>query len=74
MDAKTITAWNIPEPFHALHMLILREPDGEDDDNRYYRKHLYMIDADAEGGKVLLKRGPRITYPKFYKVESEVAV
>ena len=70
MTAQTFTARNLPEPFYALHMLILKEPDGEDGDNRYYRKHLYMIDPDACGGKVLLKRGPRTAMPKILMVQT----
>lgn len=64
MIAKAISTHCLPAPFHALHMLILKQPDGEDEQSRFYRDHLYMVDQDAEGGKVLLKVGPREAWPK----------
>lgn len=63
--AKAITSYCLPAPFHVIHMLILKQPDGEDDRASYYRDHLYMVDQNAEGGKVLLKVGPREACRKF---------
>lgn len=69
MIARAFTSYDLPAPFHALHMLILKEPDGEDTETRFYRDHLYMVDPNAPGGKILLKVGPREAVPKFFKFD-----
>lgn len=70
VPAQAITTRCLPAPFHVLHLLILKQPDGEDEQANYYRDHLYMVDRDAEGGKVLLKVGQREVWPKFHVVEA----
>lgn len=67
MTVKTYSLWNLPAPFYAVHMFVLKEPDGQDAKNRYYREKLYMLDQDAGGGKLLLKTGPRIAVPTVFE-------
>jgi hypothetical protein len=73
MKAQLITTHNLPRPFWSLQLLVLKEPDGEDQENRYFRDLLYMVDHHAEGGKVLLKCGPREAWPKVGGSDAEGA-
>lgn len=67
MPVKTYSVWNLPAPFFAVHMFVLKEPDGQDGKNRYYREKLYLLDENADGGKLLLKTGPRVAVPTVFE-------
>lgn len=34
MPVKACTLWNLPASFYAAHMLVLKEPGGQDGKNR----------------------------------------
>ncbi|ULB09559.1 hypothetical protein ORIO_06425 [Cereibacter azotoformans] len=60
----------LPPPWHALEVFDLVEQVRETESDLVYRKRLYMVDRQAEGGRVLIKSGPEFSMPKRIAAEA----